>query len=240
MKIKILHLYPDLLNLYGDKGNIAALTHRLIWRGIDAEVVNCTLDNEYFDLSDVDIVFLGGGSDREEKIVCEKLCANSAALRDYAKNNGVILAVCGGFPMLGKQIKTADGIIEGAGVLDICTEPLKERLIGDVVMNVECINSKVVGFVNHGTAVNIGNHTPLGTVVYGYGNTGEKGVDGVMYKNVFASFLHGPLLPKNPQLCDYILTCALKKRYTDFAELSPLDDTAENTANEYIVSRYIK
>ncbi|MBR0470187.1 MAG: glutamine amidotransferase, partial [Clostridia bacterium] len=101
MKIKIMHLYPDLLNLYGDKGNIECMRKRLIWRGIDAEVVSYTVDDTGFDLSDIDILFLGGGSDREQKIVCDKLLEHKQAIKDYVEDNGTLVAVCGGYQLLG-------------------------------------------------------------------------------------------------------------------------------------------
>lgn len=237
MTIKILHLYPDLLNLYGDKGNIAALTHRLTWRGIDAEVVAV---DDGFDLTDADIVFLGGGSDRDEKIVCEKLRVYSDELCKYVENNGVLLATCGGMRMLGKYFKLENETVEGLGVLDIYTEHSGDRLIGDVVIETDFVKSKIAGFENHGSRVHIGDYTPLGSVIYGNGNTGDTGKEGLRYKNVIATNLHGPILPKNPELCDYILTKALEKKYADFKGLTALDDTQEYKANETIVNRYIK
>lgn len=237
MTIKILHLYPDLLNLYGDKGNIAALTHRLTWRGIDAEVVNA---DGGLDLSEADIVFLGGGSDRDEKIVCEKLRAYSDELCEYVENNGVLIAACGGMRMLGAYFKLENETVEGLGVLDIHTDHSDDRLIGDVVLEADFVKSKIAGFENHSSRTHIGDYAPLGKVIYGNGNTGDTGNEGLRYKNVIATNLHGPILPKNPELCDYILTKALEKKYADFKGLTPLDDTQERKANETIVNRYIK
>ena len=238
MKIKILHLYPDLLNLYGDKGNIECLRKRLVWRGIDAEVVSYTCENSGFDLSDVDIVFIGGGSDREQKIVCHKLLEHKAALWEYVENDGVLVAVCGGYQLLGKYYKLEDETIEGLEILDIYTDQGKKRLIGNIVLESDFLNQKIVGFENHGGRTYIGGHKPLGRVVCGYGNDDNSGAEGVVYKNVVATYLHGPLFPKNPQLCDYVLTNALKRRYSDFVCLPPLEDDLENTANEYIVKRF--
>ena len=218
MKIKILHLYPDLLNLYGDRGNIECMRKRLMWRGIDAEVVTYTCEDSGFDLSDVDIVFIGGGSDREQKIV----------------------AVCGGYQLLGKYYKLENETIEGLDILNIYTEQGKKRLIGNIVLENDFLNQKIVGFENHGGRTYIGNHTPLGRVVYGYGNDEKSGVEGVVYKNVVATYLHGPLLPKNPALCDYILTNAIKRKNPDFKGLGGLEDTLEDMANQYIVNRFKK
>ena len=127
-----------------------------------------------------------------------------------------------------------DEKIEGLDVLDIYTEHGSPRLIGNIVLQSDEIGQPIVGFENHGGRTHIGSHTPLGKVVKGFGNTGDTGAEGVRYKNVFATYLHGPLLPKNPQLCDIILTKALKKKYPDFSTLSELDDAMENTANEYM------
>lgn len=237
MKIKILHLYPDLLNLYGDKGNIECMRKRLMWRGIDAEVVSYTCDDSGFDLSDVDIVFIGGGSDREQKIVCDRLLEHKKALQDYVEDNGTLVAVCGGYQLLGKYYKLADETIKGLEILDIYTDQGKKRLIGNIVLQSEIINQKIVGFENHGGRTYIGNHKPLGKVVYGNGNDDNSGYEGVIYKNVVATYLHGPLFPKNPELCDYVLTNAIKRKNPKFEGLLPLKDALENKANDYIVNR---
>ena len=237
MKIKILHLYPDLLNLYGDKGNIECMRKRLMWRGIDAEVVSYTCDDSGFDLSDVDIVFIGGGSDREQKIVCDRLLEHKKALQDYVEDNGTLVAVCGGYQLLGKYYKLEDETIKGLEILDIYTDQGKKRLIGNIVLQSDIINQKIVGFENHGGRTHIGKHKPLGKVVYGNGNDDNSGYEGVIYKNVVATYLHGPLFPKNPKLCDYVLTNAIKRKNPKFEGLLPLKDALENKANDYIVNR---
>ena len=239
IKLKILHLYPDLLNLYGDRGNIACLVKRLEWRKMSAEVVKYTCDDKKpLDLSDIDIVFLGGGSDREQKIVCHRLLEHKDALKKYVENNGVLIAVCGGYQLLGKYYKLEDETIEGLDILDIYTEQGKKRLIGNVVLSSDIVGGKIVGFENHGGRTYIGSHTPLGKVVYGFGNDDKSGYEGVVYKNVVATYLHGPLLPKNPRLCDWALTNAIQRKYPAFDSLAPIDDALEITANEYIVNRF--
>lgn len=240
MKIKIMHLFPDLLNLYGDRGNIECMRNRLEWRGIEAEVVSYTSDDTGFDISDIDIIFLGGGSDREQKLVCSSLLEHKKELSDFVENGGSLVAVCGGYQLLGKYYKLEDETIEGLDILDIYTEQGKGRLISNIVLEADFIDQKIVGFENHGGRTFIGSHKPLGRVLFGNGNADNAGAEGVVYKNVVATYLHGPLLPKNPKLCDYILTNALKKKYPDFTELSELDDTLENMANEYIVKRFVK
>ena len=232
--LTILHMFPDLLNLYGDKGNIECMRKRLNWRGIDATVIACTYDEQFTDFDKVDIIFLGGGSDREQKIVCSALLKYKQNLKDYVENGGTLVAVCGGYQLLGKYYALPDETIEGLDILDIYTEHGDPRLIGNIVLQNDAISQPIVGFENHGGRTYIGSHTPLGSVVKGFGNTGDTGAEGVRYKNVYATYLHGPLLPKNPQLCDAILTGALKQKYPDFTALSALDDSMENQANEYM------
>ncbi len=240
MEIKILHLYPDLLNLYGDRGNIECMRRRLEWRGIDVCVSAHTCSDTDLDLSDADIVFLGGGSDREQKIVCGRLLKHKEALKEYVENDGALVAVCGGYQLLGHYYKLAGETIKGLDILDIYTEQGNGRLIGNIVLEADFIPGKIVGFENHGGRTYIGSHKPLGSVMYGYGNHDGAGSEGVVYKNVLATYLHGPLLPKNPRLCDYILTNAVKRKNPDFAGLAPLDDSLEETANRYIVNRFKK
>ena len=237
-QINIVHLYPDLLNLYGDKGNIETLRKRLLWRGIDANIIECTCNCPQIDFENADIIFLGGGSEREQNIVLSRLMEEREEFIRYVENDGCLLAVCGGFELLGKKIKTAQKEIEALGILDVVTDLTSSdnRLIGNVIIESQDICEKIVGFENHGGRVDIGKHTPLGKVLKGYGNNGKSGYEGVVYKNVIATYLHGPLLPKNPALCDVILSKALQKKYSDFSGLSPLDDEIETKANNYIVS----
>ena len=208
MKLVIGHLYPDLLNLYGDRGNIQCFRKRLEWRGMEAEV----------------IPFLSG--DKIEDF------------QAYVEDGGVVLAVCGGYQLLGKYYRTDKKTIEGLGILDITTEWEPERLIRNIVLNSPLFEQPVVGFENHGGRTYIGDHTPFGKVFYGLGNTGKSGYEGVVYKNVIATYLHGPLLPKNPQVCDYLLERALKRKYGESVTLEPLADELEHKANSYIVDRY--
>ena len=156
---------------------------------------------------------------------------------DYLENVGVLVAACGVFEIIGKSYGTSDNKKEALGILDFVTEYPKDnsRLIGNVVIECEGIDGYVVGFENHAGKINIGKYKPLGIIKKGYGNDGKGTADGVVYKNVFATYLHGPLLPKNPKLCDFILEKALKKKYADFNGLGTLDDSLENKANEYMV-----
>lgn len=237
MKLTIGHLYPDLLNLYGDRGNIQCFRKRLEWRGIEAEVIPF-LSGDKIDFSCLDIVLLGGGSDREQELVCGYLKDIRDDFKQYVEEGGVVLAVCGGYQLLGKYYKTQTKTIEGLAILDITTEWEPERLVKNIILDSPLFDMPVVGFENHGGRTYIGKHTPLGKVFFGYGNTGKSGYEGVVYKNVIATYLHGPLLPKNPQVCDYLLERALKRKYGGDVELAPLEDELERSANSYIAERY--
>ena len=236
-KLTIGHLYPDLLNLYGDRGNIQCFRKRLEWRGMEAEVIPF-LSGDAVDFSGLDIVLLGGGSDREQELVCGYLKEIREDFKAYVEDGGVVLAVCGGYQLLGKYYKTEKKTIEGLSILNITTEWKPERLIRNIVLNSPLFEQPVVGFENHGGRTYIGNHTPFGKVFYGLGNTGKSGYEGVVYKNVIATYLHGPLLPKNPQVCDYLLEKALQRKYGPDTQLEPLPDELEKKANGYIVNRY--
>ena len=184
MKLTIGHLYPDLLNLYGDRGNIQCMMKRCEWRGIEAETISFESDDE-IDFSKLDIVLLGGGSDREQRLVCEKLKKIRDNFRDYVENNGVVIAVCGGFQLLGNYYAAADGMMEGLGIVDIETNSGKDyRLIDNIVLESELFSMPVVGFENHAGRTNIKNCRPFGKVIYGSGNNGESGYEGIIYKNV--------------------------------------------------------
>ncbi len=234
------HLFPEFLNMYGDKGNILALQNRLLWRDMDAEVKTFGIEDE-IDFKTLDIIVLGGGSDREQKLVCGRLQKDREALSAYIESGGVLLALCGAYPMLGKHFVLKDETLEGLCVLDIDTEPENKRHIGDVVIRSDITGEEllIVGFENHSGKTRIGANKPLGTVCCGFGNNGEDKTCGVIYKNTVGTYLHGPLLPKNPVLTDYLLRCALKRKYGEKVELAPLCDRAENEAHDYIVSRHL-
>ena len=236
MKIQIAHLYPDLLNLYGDRGNIQCMVMRCRWRGIEAEVKEYRLQDAV-DFSGTDIVLLGGGSDREQQIVCTKLQDIREDFHSYVEDGGTVLAVCGGYQLLGHYYDTPDGRMKGLSLADLYTEQGEPRLISNVVLQNEELPYEIVGFENHGGRTFIGDNRPFGRVVYGYGNNGEDGREGILYKNVTGTYLHGPLLPKNPHVCDRILRSALERKYGD-TELALLDDTQERKANQYIVDRF--
>lgn len=239
MKLTIGHLYPDLLNLYGDRGNIQCLMKRCLWRGIKAETIAFELDDK-IDFSNLDIVLLGGGSDREQMLVCEKLKEIQKDFKEYVEQDGVVIAICGGYQLLGNYYKTEEGIIEGLSLVDMYTEQGENRLIDNIVLQSELFDMPIVGFENHGGRTFIGENKPLGKVLYGSGNDGKSGYEGVVYKNVIGTYLHGPLLPKNPQLADELILRALKKKYGENITLSALNDSQEKAANDYIFNRFVK
>lgn len=239
MKITIGHLYPDLLNLYGDRGNIQCLMKRCQWRGIEAETIAYEL-NDTIDFSKLDIVLLGGGSDREQMLVCKKLRNIRHAFKDYVEQNGVVIAICGGYQLLGKYYSTGQGMIEGLELVDMYTEQGEGRLISNIVLQSDLFSMPVVGFENHGGRTVINGNRPLGKVLYGAGNDGRSGYEGIVYKNVIGTYLHGPLLPKNPQLADWLIKHALEKKYGQEIILAPLDDSQEKEANAYVCHRFVK
>ena len=237
MKLVIGHLYPDLLNLYGDRGNIQCLKKRCEWRGIEAEVREFPL-GEPICFSDLDLVLLGGGSDREQMIVCTRLREIQKDFRNYVEDGGSVIAVCGGYQLLGHYYDTSEGRIEGLSLVDLYTLQDSPRLISNIVLENSRFAHPVAGFENHGGRTYIGDNEPFGHVRFGFGNNGKDGQEGIIYKNVVGTYLHGPLLPKNPDVCDYLLANALDRKYGTRA-LDPLPDLEESEANDYIVRRFI-
>ncbi len=238
-KITIGHLYPDLLNLYGDRGNIQCLMKRCKWRGIEAETIAYELDDP-IDFGKLDIVLLGGGSDREQMLVCDKLKTIQRDFKQYVEQDGVVIAICGGYQLLGKYYKTDAGTIEGLDLVDLYTEQGEGRLIQNIILKSDLFDMPIVGFENHGGRTHLGKQVdPLGKVLYGAGNDGESGYEGVVYRNVIGTYLHGPLLPKNPNLADWLIQKALERKYGEKMILSSLADEEEKAANAYICQRFI-
>ena len=236
MKLTIGHLYPNLLNLYGDRGNVMCLQKRLQWRGIEGEIISLA-GGSTIDFERMDILLLGGGSDREQELVCGYLQEIRKEFKEWVEAGGALLAVCGGYQLLGNYYRTEKTVIEGLGILDIYTEWKPKRLVGDIILDSPLFQNPVVGFENHGGRTYIGGYTPFGKVHSGYGNTEEGQEEGVVYRNCIGTYLHGPLLPKNPEVCDYLLERALQRKYGRGTALQPLPDELEHLANEYIVRR---
>ena len=239
MKITIGHLYPDLLNLYGDRGNIQCLMKRCLWRGIEAETIAYELDDR-IDFSKLDIVLLGGGSDREQMLVCEKLKEIQKDFKAYVEDNGVVIAICGGYQLLGNYYKTDQGMIEGLKLVDMSTEQGKGRLIGNIVMQSDLFDMPIVGFENHGGRTTIGNNRSLGKVLSGYGNDGQSGEEGVVYKKCDRYVSSRTASSQEPAACRSSDQRALEKKYGKKIELEKLDDSEEQEANSYIFHRFVK
>jgi hypothetical protein len=237
LALRVAHLYPKLMNIYGDRGNVMCLERRCRLRGISFSLTALEL-GDGLDPAAYDMIFIGGAQDREQKRVADDLLATKAqALRQAAEEGVVVLAVCGGYQLLGQFYRSADGSeLRGAGVLDLWTihpGPRAKRLIGNIV--IEWGGQTVVGFENHGGRTYLGPHCrPLGRVLAGHGNNGEDGGEGATYRNVIGTYLHGALLPKNPALADHLILAALRRRYPGVT-LSPLDDRIEEEAHRQAV-----
>lgn len=243
MELKICHLYSDILNLYGDRGNMICLEKRLGWRGIDCLIEKVNPGSKA-SLSDFDLIFIGGGMEFDMKPFAEDLRSGRAQeLRAAAEDGSTILAICSGFQLLGRYCENAKGEkTAGAGVLDMYTVEGKGRFTGNYsfLCGEHSGSVEVMGFENHIGRTYLGEGLePLGGILSGHGNNGEDGGEGARYKNVFGSYSYGPLLPKNPGLCDHILLTALERKY-GLKELEPLGDTAEKAAHEAMKLRLSK
>jgi len=233
LRLRLAHLYPKLMNIYGDRGNIMCLRRRCQLRGIEFEVAELG-PGDRLDAKDTDMVFIGGAQDREQRRVAEDLIAvKSRALKEAAERGAVVLAVCGGYQLVGQYYRSADGSeLPGAGLLDIWTVhpgPGAERFIGNVVARWG--QTTLVGFENHGGRTYLGQKvTPLAEVVSGYGNNGGDGTEGAVSGNVFGTYLHGALLPKNPAFADFLIETALHRKARGL-RLAELDDRIEDMAH---------
>jgi CobQ-like glutamine amidotransferase family enzyme len=233
-------LYPDLMNIYGDRGNILTLLKRAEWRDYDARLVELGRGTTQH-MGDVDIFFFGGGQDREQGLVYEDLLEHKQAPLERAIEAGAaMLAVCGGYQLLGHYYQTAEGErFPGIGLIDVKTEAGKKRFIGDVVVDMQVGDltpSTLVGFENHSGRTFLGpGAAPLGRVRLGFGNNGSDGTEGYVQGGMLGTYLHGSLLPKNPHLADHLIRSALRRR--GVSELSPLDDSVELAAHARILER---
>jgi lipid II isoglutaminyl synthase (glutamine-hydrolysing) len=252
-QLRIGWLYPELMGTYGDRGNIIALQKRCEWRGINIEIVNIDENISDSQLKSVNMLFGGGAQDKEQAIVIKNLRKKKKTLKALIENGIPSLFVCGSPQLFGNYYEPSEGKrIEGLGIFDMVSKhpgPKKDRLIGNIIakINWENLNHKpyaishktyIVGFENHGGRTYLGpDSMPLATVIKGFGNNGEDGTEGVIYKNALGSYLHGPLLPKNPELADWLIAKALEVKYGSKIDLPALDDKLEHRAKEAIAKR---
>lgn len=241
-KLIIGWLYPELMSTYGDRGNIIVLQKRCEWRKIKAEVIKLDLHFNPNQLKQCDLLFMGGAQDQQQKIVSDDLAKKQETLKKMVENNTPGLYICGAYQFLGKYYKEVNGaIIPGLNILDLYTENPGEnypRLIGNIIITTQFGN--LVGFENHGGRTYLGkNVKPLGETLVGFGNNDKDKTEGAIYKNSFGTYLHGPILPKNPEFADHLIKLALEKKYNDspILSLSPLDDSLETQARKSIAKR---
>jgi CobQ-like glutamine amidotransferase family enzyme len=242
VRIRVAHLYPDYLNIYADRGNIAVLARRAGWRGLDLEVDAVGI-GEAPEPGAHDLLYLGGGQDREQALIAPDLAGKARALREAVAGGAAVLAVCGGYQLLGRFYRDRYGSeLPGAGILPLYTVAGERRMIGDVLLECELdpgAPRTLAGFENHaGRTILDEGASPLGRVLAGFGNDGSSGYEGCRHGRVIGTYLHGPLLPRNPWLADWLLAQALAHRTGAEPEpLEPLDDTLEAEAHGVAAAR---
>jgi lipid II isoglutaminyl synthase (glutamine-hydrolysing) len=236
MELRLLALYPEQMNIYADRGNIIFLRRRCEWRGIEFEYAAAG-PGEDFDPAAHDLLYLGGGQDRDQRAVAVDMVASKReALAGAVGDGAAMLAVCGGFQLLGHSYQLGAERLPGLGLADLETvREAGERLIGNVAIEADLGGGRrtIAGFENHGGRTYLGpGASPLGRVLRGHGNNGGDGHEGVRRDNLIGTYLHGPLLPKNAWLADHLIALALERRYGSRPELEPLDDELELAAQE--------
>ncbi len=244
-EIKILYLYPDILDLYGDIGNIKVLKYRMEKRGISVIVDTYSIGDKAPDFSSYDIVFSGGGADNEQKILSEDLVQYKDKIKETVNKGVFFLLICGSYQLFGKYYKGVDGeIIPGLEVFDYYTEAIEDRskrCIGNIVLEIEIDGekTKIIGFENHGGQT-FDTKENFGSVLFGNGNKFGDSKEGFRINNVIGTYLHGPLLSKNPKLTDYIIKYSLERKYGEEVNLEPLNDEFEEKCREQLLSRFLE
>jgi len=236
MELRLLALYPEQMNIYADRGNILFLRRRCEWRGIGFEYAAAG-PGERFDPAAHDLLYLGGGQDRDQRAVATDMVASKGdALKAAARSGAVVLAVCGGYQLLGHSYQLGEERLPGIALVELETVRAPgPRLIGNIAIEVDLGSGPrtLAGFENHGGRTYLGaGERPLGRVLEGFGNNGEDGFEGVLRDNTIGTYLHGPLLPKNAWLADELIARALERRYDRRPDLDPLDDTLERAAHQ--------
>jgi hypothetical protein len=236
MELRLLALYPEQMNIYADRGNIVFLRRRCEWRGIGFSQAAAG-PGDALDPAAHDLIYIGGGQDRDQRAVAADMVDTKRdALASAVGDGAVLLAVCGGYQLLGHSYQLGEERLPGLGLADL--ETVREpgpRLIGNVAIEVDLDDGPrtVAGFENHGGRTHLGPEAgPLGRVLSGFGNNGGDGYEGVRSGNMIGTYLHGPLLPKNAWLADHLIALALERRYGSRPALEPLDDSLERAAHE--------
>lgn len=243
-EIRILHMYADMLDLYGDGGNMEILSYRCAKRGIRCVIDKYSIDSDMPDFSSYDVIYIGGGADLEQQHISADLLKCRDRIKEAYENGTFLFLICGGYQLMGKYYRDADGNeIAGLGLFDyytIAPESRKKRCIGNVVIRTDFTGAtvNVVGFENHGGQTQ-GVATPLGEVLCGNGNCSKSKYEGYFEKNVIATYMHGPCLSKNPELSDYIIGYCLDRKYGSHAELTKLDDTLEYDCRRVMTERLL-
>jgi lipid II isoglutaminyl synthase (glutamine-hydrolysing) len=235
-ELRLLALYPEQMNIYADRGNMIFLQRRCEWRGIPFQY-SASGPGDGFDPQEHDLIYIGGGQDRDQVLVAEDMLRTKReAIASAVEDGAALLAVCGGYQLLGHRYQLGDESIPGLGIADL--ETIREpgpRLIGNVSIEVDLGEGPKVlaGFENHGGRTQLGpDAKPLGRVLHGHGNNDRDGYEGVKRLNLIGTYLHGPLLPKNAWLADRLIALAIERRTGSLPELEPLDDKLEAASHE--------
>ena len=243
-ELKLLYLYHDMLDLYGDSGNIQVLKYRCEKRDIKLIVDNYKMGDAQPNFEEYDIIFAGGGADCEQKILSEDLMRYKNEMKMAVKKGVFFLLICGAYQLFGKYYKDLDGnIIPGLEIFDYYTEAVpdpKKRCIGNIItkVNINGQDTDVIGFENHGgQTYNV--KSPFGEVLFGNGNKSQDTYEGYFENNVIATYLHGPLLSKNPQISDYIIKYCLDRKYNENINLQKLDDTFEEKCRAQLINKFL-
>jgi lipid II isoglutaminyl synthase (glutamine-hydrolysing) len=239
LRIRVAHLYPDYLNIYADRGNIAVLARRAQWRGHELDVAPVSIGDDLRPGAH-DLLYIGGGQDREQALVAVDLAAKAESVRAAAAGGTAVLAVCGGYQLLGRFYRDRDGAeLPGVGLFPLETIAGETRMIGDVLLDCAWAGRTLAGFENHaGRTALDGGAEPLGRVVSGFGNDGRSGFEGCRVGRAVGTYLHGPLLPRNPWFADWVLGEALAHATGgDAAQLQPLADELELEAHAVAADR---
>jgi len=243
LSLNIGWLYPDLMNTYGDRGNIIALYYRSKMINIEPIINKISVNEQAELISKMDVIFMGGAQDKQQEIVNKDLKIKGKYLKDAIAQGVPGLYVCGAYQFLGKYYKEADGnIISGIGAFDLYTEnpgANVPRCIGNIVIRSKLFPEiKLIGFENHGGRTHLTDkNLAFAEVIEGYGNNGEDKTEGIFYKNSFGTYMHGPILPKNPELADYLIKKAVERKYGKNVRLKKVDLSLENKARDYVINR---